>query len=90
MSKSTNIRSTKSNLDKLISLDEKIKSIHAEQEKIKHDLNSFLTNFLIEKGALQLDFVTLLGALDHTLKTLKHDPSSHEKFLENGKKILKK
>ncbi|HLD95565.1 MAG TPA: hypothetical protein VI959_02870, partial [Alphaproteobacteria bacterium] len=85
----TTVKSAKSSLEKLSSLEGKIKSIQSEQEKIKADLNSFLTTFLTERGAFEIDFTTLLGALDSTLKTLKSDPISHEKFFEIGKKLLK-
>lgn len=90
MTKKLSLKTTNTQLQKLVTLDEKVKSIQKEQEKIKSDLTSFLTSFLLERGALQTDFTTLLGALDNAMNTLKNDPLSHEKFKEIGTKLLKK
>ncbi len=79
----------KTDLQKMESIQEKIKLLKTEKNKIEQELTNNFVQVLKIKEAFQIDFDSLVGGVLEIIDTIRVDPEKMEKWRLVGQKFCK-
>lgn len=79
----------RNNIQKIESIQEKIKQLKSEQSEIEAELIDYFVQVLKIKDAFQIDFDSMVGGVLETIDTIRSDPLKAEAWRLSGTKFRK-